>query len=120
MGEARPASEHPPHRLYPLEGGRTYARLRLLAHLVHYAMSRTLIVPSFSRRTLNRSPVVLSCVYLGTMRAEQRPHRRLPLHHESPVALRVSLVHPTVEETVALPNMLVFAVIDLYLTSEMS
>jgi hypothetical protein len=32
----------------------------------------------------------------------------------------VSLVHPTVEETGALPNMLVFAVIALYLTSEMS
>lgn len=32
----------------------------------------------------------------------------------------MSLVHPTVEETGALPNMLVFAVIALYLTSEMS
>jgi hypothetical protein len=30
------------------------------------------------------------------------------------------LVHPTVEENVALPNILVFAVIALYLTSEMS
>jgi hypothetical protein len=49
-----------------------------------------------------------------------RHRRRLPLHHGSPGALRVSLVHPTVEETGALPNMLVFAVIALYLTSEMS
>jgi hypothetical protein len=32
----------------------------------------------------------------------------------------VSLAHPTVEETGALPNILVFAVIALYLTSEMS
>ena len=32
----------------------------------------------------------------------------------------MSLVHSTVEETGALPNILMFAVIALYLTSEMS
>jgi hypothetical protein len=38
--------------------------LRLLAGLADYAMSRTVVSPSGSRRRLNGNLVVASCVYL--------------------------------------------------------
>ena len=85
-----------------------------------YAMSRTSISPLEPRCTLKgNSSVVAIGVDRRSVGSGNSVRWRLPLHHKSTGALRVSSVHLTVEEIRALPNILVFAIFALYLTNGM-